>query len=163
MTEGACVYVIGPIGDHVKVGHTGDLAFRLRQLRQEYGSGITCLFSVPVMRQRMRKVEVRAHELLKDFWHERELFAVPLEKATAAVIQAVDEFNASRTIQDVAPNKTSLSLLNVRLEPGWKRVVEQMAKEDRRSASGWVEKIIIDHLKAQGFKPDQDQEEGDAE
>jgi hypothetical protein len=60
-------------------------------------------------------------------------------------------------------DRSRISPISVRLEPGWKRIVEQAAKEDRRSASGWIEKIVIDHLKAQGFKPEDDQGEGDAE
>jgi predicted transcriptional regulator len=58
-------------------------------------------------------------------------------------------------------NRSHISPISVRLEPGWKRVLERLAKEDRRSASTWAEKVLIDHMKAQGFTPDDDQGEGD--
>jgi len=62
----------------------------------------------------------------------------------------------------MAKDRSRISPISVRLEPGWKRVLERLAKEDRRSASTWAEKVLIDHMKALGHAPDDDQDEGDA-
>jgi hypothetical protein len=58
-------------------------------------------------------------------------------------------------------DRSRITPISVRLEPGWKRVLERLAKEDRRSASAWAEKVLIDHMKAQGFVPEEDQGEGE--
>lgn len=60
-------------------------------------------------------------------------------------------------------DRSRITPISVRLEPGWKRVLERLAKEDRRSSSAWAEKVLIDHMKAQGFTPDDDVGKDDAE
>lgn len=56
-------------------------------------------------------------------------------------------------------DRSRITPISVRLEPGWKKTLERIAKEDRRSASAWAEKVLIDHMKAQGFSPDETSEE----
>lgn len=157
MTEGACVYVIGPVDDCVKVGLTGDVPVRLYHLRREYGSGIDCLFSVPVVRRQMRAVEKRAHEILSEHWRERELFAATPEQAISAIKQAVDEIQAIRSGRDNEPNRTTLPMRGVRFDPEVREALDKAAKADKRSASSMVEIIVEAYLREKGFLKDSGQ------
>lgn len=150
MTEGACVYVVGPIGDSLKVGYTGSLSVRMRKLREEFGEDIVCLRSFPVARDRMRQVEDRAHEILKSSWCGRELFAVPLETAVAAVIQAIDELGAGRDDPDLGNRTASIG---VKLMPSLKEALDEAAAEDGRSTSQLVERLVIAYLREKGRWP----------
>jgi DNA-binding transcriptional regulator YiaG len=108
MTKGPCIYVVGPIDDNLKVGYTGNLSNRLYHLRREFGKDVDCLFSAPVGRQMMSKIEARAHDILRDSWKGRELFSVPLERAMAAVLQAMEELGTVRSTRDEVRNGTTI-------------------------------------------------------
>jgi T5orf172 domain-containing protein len=153
MTEGTCIYVVGPIGDCLKIGFTGDLSCRMSKLRQEYGNDVSCLFSIAVLRNRVRRVERRVHELLNDNWRGRELFSVPLGQAVAATRQAIDELSAGRVNMDDKPNKTTSRITTVRVPDDVRDAVRRLAKADRRPVSSWVEKFVIDNMQEKGLLP----------
>jgi len=45
--------------------------------------------------------------------------------------------------------------LNLRIEPKIKAALEQAAKDDRRSVTALVEMLVIPHLRAGGYLPDE--------
>jgi hypothetical protein len=44
--------------------------------------------------------------------------------------------------------------LNLRIEPAIKRAIEQAARAERRSVTSYVEMLVIPHLRAGGYLPD---------
>jgi len=42
--------------------------------------------------------------------------------------------------------------LNFRIDPSLKEAAEKAAAEDRRSLTSFFEKLLVDYLKAKGFK-----------
>jgi hypothetical protein len=62
------------------------------------------------------------------------------------------------------PRRSQVTPFSVRFEPAIKKIVEKQAKADMRSGAGWIEKIVVEHLKAEGLlKADEDQDESEAE
>jgi hypothetical protein len=57
---------------------------------------------------------------------------------------------------DVGPKRT-WTPISIRFEADIKATIERLAKEDRRPVSSWVEKYVIDHMKAEGLLKDGDQ------
>jgi predicted DNA-binding protein len=53
--------------------------------------------------------------------------------------------------------KRDFKTLSIRFAPEVREIVEQAAKADMRPAATWVEKLVIEHLKAQGLLKDGDQ------
>jgi hypothetical protein len=45
--------------------------------------------------------------------------------------------------------------VSFRLQPEVKAAAEKAAEDDRRSLSSFVEKLLVDHLRAQGYLPKQ--------
>jgi len=50
-------------------------------------------------------------------------------------------------------SRSRITPISVRFEPGWKELVEAEAKADMRSAAAWIEKLVVDHLRAKGLEP----------
>jgi hypothetical protein len=45
--------------------------------------------------------------------------------------------------------------VSFRLQPEVKAAAEKAAEDDRRSLSSFIEKLLVDHLRAQGYLPKQ--------
>jgi hypothetical protein len=52
------------------------------------------------------------------------------------------------TLADMAKRT---ALLNMRIEPEVKEAAEKAAEDDRRSLSGYVEKLLVEHLRKLGY------------
>ena len=53
----------------------------------------------------------------------------------------------------IGGSKRNLTPLSIRFEPEIKATIERLAKADRRSVASWVEKFVIDRMRAEGLLP----------
>lgn len=58
--------------------------------------------------------------------------------------------------------RTKTQTLNLRMEPSLKEAAELAARDDQRSLTSLIEKLLVDHLRAQGYLP-QKKPQGDAD
>jgi predicted HicB family RNase H-like nuclease len=55
--------------------------------------------------------------------------------------------------QNARLKRSELSAIGTRFDPEVRKIIEEEAAADRRSVAHWVEKVVIDHLKAKGRLP----------
>jgi len=56
--------------------------------------------------------------------------------------------------QKAKRKRSELSAIGTRFDPEVREIIEKEAAADQRTVAHWVEKVVIDHLKAQGLIKD---------
>lgn len=98
---GSCIYVIeNPENGWQKVGMTANLPVRFKSLEAKIGGNLSLQAAAPVLRELMRIVERRAHNILCNYRTTGEWFDVTTEQAIEAVNIAIEELNAFRSEPD---------------------------------------------------------------
>jgi hypothetical protein len=57
-------------------------------------------------------------------------------------------------------NRQKSATLNLRLDPTLKDAAARAARDDHRTITSLIEKLLSDHLKAAGYLPEQNRKEG---
>lgn len=146
----AYVYVIGADDGPQKIGIANDPESRRSLFQTGNHALLKVAAAAPVSRKEAGIVERYAHWLLRDQRVRGEWFNVSPDEARQAIDDAVRAVRERKEL----PFKTSgRSAIGTRFAPEVRKIIEEEAAADNRAASHWIEKVVLDHLKAKGRLP----------
>jgi hypothetical protein len=148
----AYVYVIGAEDGPQKIGVAIDPQERCRMFQTANHVLLKISLSIPVSRNQARYVERYAHWLLEDKHVRGEWFDVSPDEARQVIETAAKAIREGKRVP--SGNERKATPVSVRFDPHVKEAIERAAKADVRPVATWVEKLVIEAMKAKGLLKD---------